>query len=226
MTADASWGNMFYYWGQGNHSTTDAAHNPTWGEEAFVDSEFTVLKRMFVDKGMPVIIGEFGAGLRTSLSGNDLVLHKKSRVAFYKYVAKSGQSHGLIHPFAWDTDTKNDMNMTIINRETATVYDQDIMTGLLTGWGVTGIGPRGERAVAQRLAVDAEDGGLLANYQTPVAGPAKMVVSDVRGRILWSRSFQAQAGLNSVDLPTAHAGLVVVRVRQGEQQESASILLP
>ena len=40
MDADQWWGNQFFYWGQGYHSTTDTAHNPTWGEEAYMDAEF------------------------------------------------------------------------------------------------------------------------------------------------------------------------------------------
>jgi len=34
MTADASWGNMFYYWGNGYHSTTETSRNATWGDKA------------------------------------------------------------------------------------------------------------------------------------------------------------------------------------------------
>jgi endoglucanase len=69
MTQDASWGNQFYYWGQGNHSTTDTVHNPTWGEEPQVDSDFASMKTNFVDKGVPVMVGEFDAIRRTNVTG-------------------------------------------------------------------------------------------------------------------------------------------------------------
>jgi endoglucanase len=226
MTADADWGNQFFYWGQGNHSATDTKHNPTWGEEAFVDSEFVILKRMFVDKGMPVIIGEVGAGLRTTLSGDNLALHKKGRLAFYKYVAKSGQAHGLIHPFVWDTDTKNDMNMTVIDRENATVYDKDLMNALVTGWGVTSLEPRSERTGTHHLAVSAMDGALQAKYETAIAGPAKVTMSDAQGRTLWSRTVQAHEGMNSIILPVSHSSIAIVRVHQQDQPEASSIVVP
>jgi len=224
MTKDETWGNQFFYWGQGNHSTTDAAHNPTWGEEAFVDSEFTIMKRLFVDKGMPVILGEFGVGLRTTLSGDNLALHKKGRLAYYKYVAKSGRAHGVI-PFAWDTYTTNDMNMTIIDRGNAKVYDQDLMTALLSGWGPTGVQGRSSFA-SGRLAVHASEGTLGASYTAATAGQATLSLTDLRGRNLWSSSFQAQPGLNQIAFPAVQHGLAIVRVQQGGEQEVASISLP
>jgi hypothetical protein len=148
-------------------------------------------------------------------------------VAFYTYVAKSGQSHGLIHPFAWDTDDKGDMNMTIINRQTATVYDQDIMNGLLSGWGPTAaVIPAREPVDAQRLAVESRAGTLHATWVASVEGPAKLVVSDLQGRALGSRSIQSGQGLNSVDIPPSRPGVAIVRVRQGDQQEASAIEVP
>jgi aryl-phospho-beta-D-glucosidase BglC (GH1 family) len=224
MEKDESWGNQFFYWGQGNHSTTDAAHNPTWGEEAFVDSQFNVLKRKFVDKGIPAIIGEWGANLRTTLSGANLDLHKKGRIAYYKYVAKSARAHGVI-PFAWDTNWKGGPNMTIIDRENAKVYDQNLMNALLSGWGPTSVQPRSEHAPG-RLSVRGGAGAVVASYSAPTAGSATVVLSDVRGRTLSTKAIQVQAGANHLEIPTAHHGLSVVMVKQGDQQEAATVTLP
>ena len=47
MWADESWGNMFYYWGQNNHSTMEPLRNSTWGEEDVIDSEFQKIKQKF-----------------------------------------------------------------------------------------------------------------------------------------------------------------------------------
>ena len=100
MTSDESWGNMFYYWGQGYHSTTDTAHNPTWGEEAYVNSEFQKMTAKFVNVGIPVMIGESGCGLRGTLTEPALSLHIASRTYYHKYVADTARSLG-IHPFVW-----------------------------------------------------------------------------------------------------------------------------
>ncbi|QQS07735.1 MAG: glycoside hydrolase family 5 protein [Fibrobacterota bacterium] len=224
MTKDESWGNQFFYWGQGNHSTADAAHNPTWGEEAFVDSQFFVLKRKFVDKGIPAIIGEWGAGLRTTLSGANLDLHKKGRVAYYKYVAKSARAHGVI-PFAWDTYYTGDMNFTIIDRGNAKVYDQSLMDAMKSGWGVSGVESK-SAARSGRLTVATGGGDLAATYTATSAGKASVMMTDLNGRTLWSGSFQVMPGLNQLPLPAAPRGLSIVRVKQGAEQEVASISMP
>jgi len=225
MSKDESWGNQFYYWGQGNHSTTDAAHNPTWGEEAFVDSQFNVLKRKFVDKGIPVIIGEWGAVLRTTLSGTNLALHKKGRLAFYKYVASSARAHGAV-PFAWDTNYKGDLNMTIIDRENAKVYDQDLMNAMLAGWGpTTGVSARSRQA-SDRLSLRNGLGGVVATYASTASGTATVFVADLQGRRLSTNTFPVEPGSNQWVIPAAPRGLSVVTVQQGGEQSVATVTLP
>jgi len=125
MTEDATWGNQFYYWGANNHSTTDTAHNPTWGEEATVDTNFGLMKKQFVDKGIPVIIGEFGAISRDNLTGDALKLHLASRAYYFKYVTKQAIANGFL-PFFWDTGG-------LINRNTCKVADQQALDGLIQG---------------------------------------------------------------------------------------------
>jgi endoglucanase len=125
MTEDATWGNQFYYWGANNHSTTDTAHNPTWGEEATVDANFSLMKKQFVDKGIPVVLGEFGALTRTNLTGDALKLHLASRAYYFKYVTKQAIANGLM-PFFWDTGG-------LINRNTYTITDQQALDGLIQG---------------------------------------------------------------------------------------------
>lgn len=131
MTKDESWGKMFYYWGAGNHSTTDTERNPTWGEEADVDKFFKSMKTQFVDKGIPVILGEFGA-IKRDLTGDALTLHLKSRADFLKYVVKQSKANGMI-PFYWDAGFVGVNTMTIFNRTNNTVYDAQALTALQDG---------------------------------------------------------------------------------------------
>ncbi|MGL2999974.1 cellulase family glycosylhydrolase [Flavobacterium sp. RSSB_23] len=131
MTKDESWGKMFYYWGAGNHSTTDTERNPTWGEEADIDKLFKSMKTQFVDKGIPVILGEFGA-IRRDLTGDALTLHLKSRADFLKYVVKQSRANGMI-PFYWDAGFMGVNTMTIFNRTNNTVYDTQALTALQDG---------------------------------------------------------------------------------------------
>jgi len=131
MDKDADWGKMFYYWGAGNHSTTDTARNSNWGEEADLDKFFLSMKTQFVNKGIPVILGEFGA-IRRDLTGDALALHLKSRAAFLKYVVKQSKANGLI-PFYWDAGNLGTNTMSLFDRNNNTVYDSQALTALQDG---------------------------------------------------------------------------------------------
>ncbi len=132
MTADASWGKMFYYWGSGFHSTTDTQRNATWGEEATVDAMMGLMKTKFVDKGIPVILGEFAVGRRTTLTGGDLTLHLASRAYYLKYVTKQAKANGVL-PFYWDAGGIGNNGSGLFDRSKNTVFDQQALDALLDG---------------------------------------------------------------------------------------------
>lgn len=132
MEKDETWGKMFYYWGANYHSTTDAAHNATWGEEADLDKLFKSMKTQFVDKGIPVVLGEFGAIRRSNLTGSDLILHLDSRAYFLKTVVKQAKANGLL-PFYWDAGNLGVNTMSLFDRSKNTVYDSQALTALQDG---------------------------------------------------------------------------------------------
>jgi hypothetical protein len=132
MTKDESWGKQFYYWGKEYHSTTDLAHNPTWGEEPTVDHNFGLMKKMFVDNSIPVIIGEFGAVRRDNLTGDTLSQHLASRAHFLNYVTKQAKAYGLI-PFYWDNGGLDKLSSGIFDRRKNTVFDQQALDALIKG---------------------------------------------------------------------------------------------
>ncbi|WP_232461343.1 glycoside hydrolase family 5 protein [Cellvibrio sp. PSBB006] len=134
MREDESWGNQFYYWGEGFHSLTDTEHNPTWGEEPFVTELFELMQQQFIAQGIPVILGEFAAMRRDNLTGEALELHLASRAHYLKYVTQEALDKGLI-PFYWDSGALNNLGSGIFNRQDNTVFDQQALDGLLQGAG-------------------------------------------------------------------------------------------
>ncbi len=122
MTEDATWGKCFYYF-DGMGSTTDTPHNmgsdaATLGTKLYTEAQFSKLETAFGSKGIPVIIGEFGAVKRLEeITGDNLGLHLKGRAAWYGSVAKSAKAHNIV-TFAWDTGDEGNGNMTIIRRQT------------------------------------------------------------------------------------------------------------
>lgn len=120
MEKDAAWGKLFYYWGKNYHSKTDTIHNATRGEESAVDEKLELMKRKFSDRGIPVIIGEFGAYKRKLPVGADQKLHEQSIGHFQKYFVETAISKGLI-PFYWD------VNKGLFDRERCKVLDKEIL---------------------------------------------------------------------------------------------------
>jgi endoglucanase len=104
MTSDASWGKMFYFWGQGYHHSTRTDRNANWGEESYVNSEFEKMRVKFVARGIPLILGEFETLKRpvaSDLSGSDWNLHNASRTYFHKTVIDVANNKGL-KPIYWN----------------------------------------------------------------------------------------------------------------------------
>lgn len=130
ITKDESWGRMFYYWGANYHSTTDASRNATWGEESFMDAQLNLMKTKFIDKGIPVIIGEFAAIRRTLSPPSDQALHDASRWHFYDYLVSSARAKGLI-PVCWD------INKQMYDRGTGAVLDQETISAIMKAAGIT-----------------------------------------------------------------------------------------
>ena len=137
MTNDETWGKMFYFWGAGYHSPTMTDRNSTWGEEAYTDSQFQQMVTKFVSKGVPVIIGEFGAVRRTGygdLTGTELQRHLASRTYFNKYIVDKANAVG-IKPIWWDAGGTGSNTMWLFDRSQASspMFDQDAARALTGG---------------------------------------------------------------------------------------------
>lgn len=143
MTQDETWSKCFYYWGEGNYSTTDTEHNTIAGayaSEAYTDSVFAMLKADFVDQGIPVVIGEYAAIKRLSAINDsaNLRLHLQSRASWYKRVNELSKAYGFV-PFAWDTGAEGIDDNTIVRRQKETVgsiLDYDVLNAMRIAWGL------------------------------------------------------------------------------------------
>jgi hypothetical protein len=83
------------------------------------------MKTKFVDKGIPVVMGEYGPMVRNTLTGDALTLHLASRAYYLKYVTKQAIANGIL-PFVWDTGG-------LIDRSNYTVKDQQSLDALIQG---------------------------------------------------------------------------------------------
>lgn len=95
-----------------------------WGsdsEKKDLDKGFDFLKSKFIDKGVPVIIGEFGA----TNKNNDSV-----RASYMEYYVKSAKSRGITC-FIWDNGTKDEFGL--LDRNSLTWYFKNVVDAAVKG---------------------------------------------------------------------------------------------
>ncbi|MHA4806852.1 cellulase family glycosylhydrolase [Flavitalea flava] len=123
MDSDASWGKMFYYWGAGHHSIIEPDRNPSWGEESELMTYFDSMKAKFVDKGIPFLMGEYGAYRRST--PKDLPTHNDAVDYWITFNTKQAIAHGM-KPFFWDTGG-------LVDRGSDTVKDARSVNAIFAG---------------------------------------------------------------------------------------------
>ena len=139
MEKDESWGKIFYYWGKDNHHS-GSQHNATHSEEDFMKQQLQQMKIRFVDKGMPVVIGEFGANWRdlSGLSGESQEKHDASIRAHYREIHRLCKEMGGMVPMTWDINARSQEGtkgtMTIINRKDLTIFGLHALAGIQDVW--------------------------------------------------------------------------------------------
>lgn len=135
LESDESWGKWAGLWGADykQYATGDlAGRAATWGEESYVKDQFAKMKTNFVDKGYPVILGEYAVMRRSSLTGDALTHHLDSRAYYLKYVTEQAKNYGLA-PFYWDNGGLGDKACGIFNRSTNEAVDVKALNGLVQG---------------------------------------------------------------------------------------------
>jgi endoglucanase len=102
-----------WQWGA---SAVDPAATETWANEAYVDSQMLRLKVTYGDKGIPVIIGEYGAIAKTEFDPA-----MTYRNLWIRYFSDSARRHGIA-PFYWDNGYPDNHQFGLFNRSTGAQY--------------------------------------------------------------------------------------------------------
>lgn len=218
LDQDASWGKMFYYWGKGNHSSTDAGRNATWGEESAMDSLLGLMKTKFVDKGIPVIVGEYGAFRKRLNPPSDQTLHNASIEYYYRCFTKSAISRGLI-PYCWDTGG-------IFNFTTGAVVDKVVLNAIMQGAkeAKTSIIPG--RGNTKKTTVRFYHNPLTSTFKLTVDNPEEIVsisIYDMMGKQVEMIGHSMVTSSMSVGL-TLKSNVYIVRVNGTNWTKSYTLL--
>jgi endoglucanase len=95
-----------------------------WGQEDFVVTQFDKLKSTFLDKGIPVILGEYGA---THQEG-----FEDYRRYYLEYVTKAAVDRGIV-PVYWDNGGRGSggENFGLIDRQSNSVLHPQLLEAML-----------------------------------------------------------------------------------------------
>lgn len=135
LEKDETWGKYAALWGAPFEQYAVgvlAGRASTWGNEDHAVAQFAKMKTNFVDKGYPVILGEYSATRRSTYSGDALTHHLDSRAYFNKYVTEQAKKYGLV-PFYWDNGGIGNLACGIFDRNSLQVFDDKVMEALVQG---------------------------------------------------------------------------------------------
>ena len=102
--------------------------NDRWGQEDWIDDIFSQLKTTFVDKGIPVIMGEYGAV-------NNKAGYSDTRRYYVEYVTKAAHKNDIL-PIWWDNgyDGMDGEAFALFDRQNGNaVLHQDLIDAIMRG---------------------------------------------------------------------------------------------
>lgn len=117
-----------FLWGREFAGNPNAA---TWGMEDWVDRQFAKMKTNFVDKGYPVVMGEYGAHLRTNLPEIPQQNHIKSHNNYLNYVTKSALTNGMV-PVYWDNGNTGHLGFGLFDRSNGKQVHTDAIQAIVS----------------------------------------------------------------------------------------------
>ena len=117
-------------------SGTYTKYNATWAEEDYLFDQMKMMYDHFTANGYPVILGEYGANWRNLGNAALQKKHDASIKLYNRLVCEYAVNHGAV-PFVWDINVANQNGtngiMTVIDRNTLSVFCQPAMDGILEG---------------------------------------------------------------------------------------------
>lgn len=132
MTKDEDWGSIYYYWYGHAPRRANSKRVAPQSLATQIHTSFNNLKTKYVDKGYPVIMGEYGSNHRNIGTDGIQSNHDESLQYWYNFSTEYAYEAGFI-PFVWDTNNLTRPNMTAIDRGNMKVNDSFIINGIKEG---------------------------------------------------------------------------------------------
>ncbi|MCC8038425.1 MAG: cellulase family glycosylhydrolase [Bacteroidales bacterium] len=97
-------------------------------QEDYIDSFFGQIKAKYVDKGIPVILGEYGTCCWSTTDADVMA----SQAYYLRYVTAAAKNNGMV-PFYWDNGTPGIGSFGVINRGALAVGLPHFVEGIMAG---------------------------------------------------------------------------------------------
>ncbi len=104
---------------------TDKAATEPWAHEAHVDQAFGKMKAQFIDRGVPVILGEYSATAKTEYDPSG-----KYRLYWNAYVTRAAHKRGIV-PYYWDSGYVANHQSGLFDRKRAKPAVPDIISTIV-----------------------------------------------------------------------------------------------
>lgn len=115
-----------YGWGQSAIDSGDGA--VSWHNETSVLNSMSLLEQSFTSKGIPVIVGEFGAVDKSFTNAKN----SEYRRYFYEFVSKAVSDSGGV-PICWDNGWIGNYGLALFDRTNNTIVQPDLVNAIMRG---------------------------------------------------------------------------------------------
>lgn len=112
-------------WGR---AATNPSRKSTWGQEDYLDAQLKTMHDVFVTKGYPVVVGEYGAIDKSSFDSSN----NRYRADFARAVAATAKKYGAASIY-WDNGATGRYGFGLFDRRSLTVTQQGIINGIMSG---------------------------------------------------------------------------------------------
>lgn len=111
-------------WGRGS---TNPSKRSTWGQEDYLDSQLKLMRDVFVSKGYPVVVGEYGSIDKSSFDSSN----NRYRADFARAVVATSKKYGAATIY-WDNGHNGQYGFGLFDRRTLTVTQQGIINAIMS----------------------------------------------------------------------------------------------
>jgi endoglucanase len=110
-------------WGRGS---TNPAKKSTWGQEDYLDSQLKLMRDVFVAKGYPVVVGEYGSIDKSSFDSSN----NRYRADFARAVVATSKKYGAAAVY-WDNGYNGQYGFGLFDRRARTATQQGIINAIM-----------------------------------------------------------------------------------------------